>query len=112
MMVDWPWIGCISGSDKDSTEAKAIFMDERYKYLISYVHDLYAEGLINGGMFTVTGDEETARRLNDQYGAMAFMNFGQAEEKLLTQTTSPPTRSMTSPFITEPVGFVGPGYRP
>lgn len=111
MMVDWPWIGCIYGSDKDSTEAKAIFMDERYKYLISYVHDLYAEGLINSDMFTVTGDEETARRLNDQYGAMAFMNFGQAEEKYDPNNfTSMPL--MTSQFITEPVGFVGPGYQP
>lgn len=110
LMIDWPWIGCIYGSDKDSTEAKAIFMDERYKYLISYVHDLYAEGLIDSDMFTVTGDELTARRLNDLCGVRTNQTYPNKEEKYdPDEFTSMPL--MTSPFITEPVGFAGPGYQ-
>lgn len=110
LMCDWPWIGCIYGGDKGSTEAKAIFMDERYKYLINYLNELYTEGLINNDMFTVTGDENNTRRLNDQYGVLPNQTWPNKEEKYdPDEFTAMPL--MTSQFIDEPAGFIGPSYQ-
>lgn len=110
MMVDWPWIGCIYGSDKDSTQTYPVFMEERYKAMVSYLNELYSEGLINNDMFTVTTDEESARRLGDRYGVLPQQTWPNKEEAYdPDEWTAIPL--MTSEYTTAPVAFVGPSYQ-
>lgn len=79
MLGSWPYIGALWSSDDDSTESYPIFMDERYRYCVEFVHSLYEENLINQDYLTT--EESNARRLNDIHGVLCSQTWPTKEEK-------------------------------
>lgn len=79
MMGSWPYIGAMWSSDEGSTETYPIFMDERYRYCVEYVHSLYEENLFNQDYLTTT--EQNARRLSDLHGVLPNQTWPTKEEK-------------------------------
>ena len=77
----WPYTGAVYAADYGTTEAKPVYADERYRYVVEFMHELYAEGLFEENMFSVSADERTARRLSDLYGVLPGYAYPGVEEK-------------------------------
>ncbi len=73
MAIDWPWTGARYSAKYGTTEALPLFMTENYRAMIEFVCELYEEKLINQDMFSVSGDENKARRLSGIYGVYSNM---------------------------------------
>jgi len=68
-MLAWnPTTGVMYSVDDGETEVDAVFMDERYRYIVEFFAELYDEGLVDQDMFTVDTAEMKARKDNDRYG--------------------------------------------
>lgn len=94
MPLDWPWVGAQYGAFYGTTEAVPMFMTDNYRAMIEYIAELYEEKLINQDVFSVSGDENTARRVGDIYGAMANSYSNNVEEKY------DPSEWVTIPLLT------------
>ena len=111
MMGSWPYTGAMYSSDYGSTETYPIFMEERYRYVVEYMADLYKEGLVDSDMFTVTSDERNARRQSDVYGVLPHQTWPETVEKYdPNDWTAIPL--MTSEYKSECTHtYAGPAYQ-
>ena len=100
MMSYWPYTGVLYSSDLGRTETYPVFMEERYRYIVEYLADLYAEGLVDSDMFSVSSDEQNARRQSDRYGVLPSQTWPDKVEKYdPDEWTSMPL--MGSKYLTE-----------
>lgn len=60
----WPWQGVLV----DAKDDKVFFVEtsDEYKYLLSYLHKFWAEGMMDSEYFTQSGDQMNAKRNNDK----------------------------------------------
>jgi len=58
----------------EKNELRFIPTDPRYKELLQYIHKLYAEGLINEDLYTVTSEQTYARATEGLFGAVIVTN--------------------------------------
>jgi len=110
--LDWPWEGVNYAAFYGTTEAVPVFMTENYRAMVEYIADLYAEGLINQDMFSMSGDENTARRLDDRYGVLCNAYTNVAAEKYNPDewTSIPLIKSEYRQDVTS-YGFMTPKYQ-
>lgn len=64
----WPWEGVIF--DQKDDEVFFVPTSEEYKYLLSWLHTFYEEGMLDNEIFTQTGEQRTAK-IN---GDLVFMS--------------------------------------
>ena len=76
IQLDWPWQGAVWSSEAGSTETFPLFTNDKFRYVMEYIVDLYDEGLIDQDLFTISSDEFNARRDNDRYGVYPRESWG------------------------------------
>jgi len=81
MPIDWPRVDAQYGALYGTTEAVPVFMMDNYRDMIEFMHELYDEDLMNKDSFSVSGEEDKARRFSDLYGVFAHLVAATAEEK-------------------------------
>lgn len=81
MPIDWPRYDAQFGALYGTTEAVPVFMMDNYRDMIEFMHELYDEGLMNKDCFSVSGEEDKARRLSDVYGVFANLLTATAQDK-------------------------------
>lgn len=59
----WPWEGCIFEAKDD--DVYFVPTSEEYKYLLSWLHSIYAEGMLDNEVFTQTSEQRTAKLKSD-----------------------------------------------
>ena len=73
MISSYPRVGVMYSHDYGSTEAYPKFTDERYRYTVEYLADLYAEGLMAQDIVTATTAEKNDRKGHDRVGVFQYL---------------------------------------
>ena len=81
MISSWPRVGVMYSTDYEKTEAYPKFADERYRFVVEYLADLYDEGLLTQDFLTVTGEERGARKEADKVGVLNYNTAFTGKEK-------------------------------
>ncbi len=104
----WPWQGVLV----DAKDDKVFFVEttDEYKYLLSYLHKFWAEGMMDSEYFTQSGDQLKAKKNSDK----VFMsdNFDDPESKSFNGVTGivAPT-PLTSKVNSTPLWPAGAPYQ-
>lgn len=111
MISSYPRVGVMVGNDYGSTEAYMKFADERYRFVVEYLADLYDEGLLSENFLTITGEERGAHKNADKVGVCNY-NTGFTSNELYNADDWAFMPFLTSEYMSEyEYAIIAPSYQ-